>query len=283
MSLIDFDKNRIKNIHSINDENIIVIISNEREKPYSSLKRIIRGTDKFVKLTDKDTVVIASPLYDNIEITSTKVFNQISKIGSNLVILSKKYLSPHASSEDLMMMTNLMQPKYYFPIIGEYRHQVENANLARKLGINEENVILALNGDIITFIDGKITDTDEKIKVDDILIDGKTVGDIGDLVLKDREMLSENGIVVITVTIDKASKKILSNPQVLTRGFIYVKDNTDMIKEAEKISLNVINENIKNNYVDFNKIKLGIREKLGKYFYNETSSKPMIIVVIQEV
>ena len=121
------------------------------------------------------------------------------------------------------------------------------------------------------------------MKVDEILIDGKQPGDVGDLVLKDRELLGENGIVIVTTTLDKLTKKILAGPEILTRGFIYVKDNSDLIAEAEKISLEVVESYINPTYIDFNKIKLGIREKLGKYFYQETSSKPMIIVVVQEV
>jgi len=283
LNYISFDKNKIKNIHNVNDEGIIVIISNEQEKPYSNLKRILRNSDKFITLTDQDTVVIASPVYEGIEITSTDVFNKIAKIGSKLIIFGKKYLSPHASSEDLMMMISLMQPKYYFPVNGEYRHQVENANLARRLGMDEQNIILALNGTVLYFENGQRVGSNEKIKTDDILIDGKTVGDIGDLVLKDREILGENGIVIVTVTLNKVTKEVISNPQIFTRGFIYVKDSIDMIKEAEAMALDIIEENNKQNYIDFNKIKVNIRERLGKYFYKETDSKPMIIVSVQEV
>lgn len=284
LGYIEFDRNRIKPIKSVNDEGIIVIISNERELPYSNIKRIIKGYDKFIKLKEEDTVVFASPIYDSIEVTSSQVFDDIAKIGCNLIVLSKKqYRSPHASSEDIMLMLNMLQPKYYFPIIGEYREQVENALLARRLGMPEENVFLKLNGDVITFVNGKIVNNDEKIKTDEILIDGKQSGDIGDLVLKDRELLGENGIVIVTTTLDKPTKKVLAGPEILTRGFIYVKDNNDLIKEAEKISLDVVNEFINPNYIDFNKIKLGIREKLGKYLYQQTTSKPMIIVVVQEV
>ena len=283
MGLINFEKNRIKNIHHVTDEGIIVLISNEREKPYSSLKRILRNSDKFISLNEQDTVVIASPIYDGIEMTSTKIFNQIAKIGSNLIILSKKYLSPHASSEDLMMMINLMNPKYYFPVNGEYRHQVENANVAKKAGIDEKRIILSLNGDVTTFINGNMVNTTEKIKVDDILIDGKDSSDIGDLVLKDRELLSEDGIVVVTTTLRKSNKQLLSNPQIHTKGFIYVKDNADLIKESEDIALKIVKDNIKYNYVDFNKIKMGLREHLGKFFYQKTGCKPMIIVVLQEI
>lgn len=280
---VSFDKSRICGLNHVNDENILILISDEREKPFSNISRIVKGRDKFVKLNETDTIIFASPAYDGLEKTSTKLYDDISKLGINLVILSKKYLSHHASSEDLMMMINLMNPKYYFPVIGEYRHQVENANVASKLGIPKENILLKLNGDVVEFDDGKLVDSNNHVKVDDILIDGKTSGDVGELVLKDRELLCDNGIVVVSTTIDKENKQILAGPEILTRGFIYVKDNIDLIKEAEKISLEVIQENIKPNFVDFNKIKTGIREKLGKYLYQATECKPMILIVIQEV
>ncbi|MBQ9181140.1 MAG: ribonuclease J [Bacilli bacterium] len=284
MKYIDFDKKQISNIHHVNDEGVIVIISDEREKPFSNISRIVKGYDKFIKITNKDTVVFASPIYDGMEKSSTKLFDDISKIDSNLIILSsKKYLSCHASSEDLMLMINLMNPKYYFPVIGEYRHQVENATCAQNIGMDNDNILLKLNGEVAEFVGGKLVETGEKIKIDDILVDGKTVGDIGELVLKDRELLGDNGIVIVSVTLDKTNHKILSGPDVLTRGFIYVKDNIDLIKESENLSLEVIKENIKPNYVDFNKIKLGIRDKLGKYLYSQTECKPMILIVMQEV
>ena len=281
---ITFDKSKIGNIHNVNDKNVVVIISDEREKPFSNIKRIVRGTDKFIKITSDDTVVFASQVYDGMEKTATATYDSLAKIGCNLEILStKKYLSLHASSEDLMLMIDLMQPKYYFPVIGEYRFQVANAEVAKQIGMKEENILLKLNGEVVTFENGVLKDTNEKIKIDDILIDGKTVGDIGEAVLKDREALSDNGIVVVTATIDKTTKKILAGPEILTRGFIYVKDNIDIIKEAERLSLEVINENIKENYVDFNKIKSGIRDKVGKYLYQVTECKPMVLLVIQEV
>ena len=281
---VKFDKTRIGNIHQVNDPNIVVIISDEREKPFSNIKRIIKGYDKFITLTEKDTVIFASPVYDGMEKSYTKVLDDISKIGSNIITIpNKKYLSHHASSEDLMMMLELMNPKYYFPVIGEYRHQVANKEAALKVGMNEENIILKTNGEVATIINGELKQTEEKIKVDDILIDGKTVGDIGELVIKDRESLSENGIVIVTVTLDKQTKQILAGPEILTRGFIFVKDNIDLIKEAQNISLQVIENNIEPNYVDFNKIKMEIRDRVGKYLYEETECKPMILIVVQEV
>ncbi len=281
---INFDKSRIASLKEINDKNVVIIISDEREKPYSNIKRIIRGYDKFIKISEEDTVIFASPVYDGMEKSSTKILDDLASLGVNIVTIpTKKFLSLHASSEDLMLMLDLMKPKYYFPVIGEYRHQVANKEVAEQIGMSAENVILNLNGEVATFIDGKLVETGEKVKVDDILIDGKTPGDIGELVLKDRELLSDNGIVIVTATLDKMTKQILAGPEILTRGFIYVKENIDLIKEAQNISRNIIENNIKPHYVDFNKIKMEVRDKVGKYFYEETECKPMILIVIQEV
>lgn len=284
MGYMKFDKKRLLNIRHVNDEGILVLVSDEREKPFSNIKRIVKGYDKFVHLTKEDTICFASPVYEGMEKSATKIYDSIAKLGASLVILdTKKYLDHHASSEDLMMMVNLLQPKYYFPVIGEYRHQVENAKVALALDMKEENILLKLNGQVAEFVNGTLTQSEEKIKVDDILVDGKTAGDVGELVLKDRELLSDNGIVLVSATIDKKTKKILAGPEILTRGFIYVKENTDIIKESERISKEVMEETLKSNNFNFNKIKSGIRDKLGKYLYKETECKPMILIVVEEV
>ena len=284
MKYIDFDKKRICPINHVKDSKIVVIISDEREKPFSNLKRIVRGYDKFITVTSDDTVIFASPIDDGMERTATKLLDGLAKIGANVVQLSKKkYLSHHASSEDLMFMIDLMQPKYYMPVIGEYRHQVANRNVAKEVGMDDDHILLRLNGEIAYFENGELVDNGMKVPVDDILIDGLAAGDVGELVLKDRELLSDSGIVIITATIDKETKEILAGPEILTRGFIFVKDNINLIKDAEKIATEVIHENTKSNYVDFSKVKLGIRDKVGKYFYEQTECKPMILIVIGEV
>ena len=283
MGYIDFDLNRIGDIHEVNDPNVVVIISDEREKPFSNLKRIVKGYDKFIKLTPDDTVLFASRVYEGMEKSAAHMYDEIAKTDANMVIIPNNKLSHHASSEDALLMLDLINPKYYMPVIGEYRHLVKNAALASKADINEENVILKLNGQVVLFEDGILKETEEKIKTDSVLIDGKNVGDIGELVIKDRELLGADGVVVVIATIDKYTKKVLAGPEILTRGFIYVKDSTDMIKESIKISNEVINECTKNNYLDYTKVKNGIREKLGRYFYQETECKPMILVVTQEV
>lgn len=284
---LEFDKSRIGDLTNVNDKNVVILISDEKEKPFMNLERILRGFDKYVKLKDTDTIFLTEPPYEGIEKRTAIIMDEIAKKDVNAISLdAKKHLLHHSSREDLMLMINLMNPKYYFPVKGEYRHQVKNAEIAERLGIPKENIILKLNGDVATFVDGNLQmDSFEHVLVDEILIDGKSQGDIGELVLKDREMLGESGIVIVSCTLNKQTKEILAGPEILTRGFVYVKESADLIKETEEICLEVIKSNIEEDAkkVDYTKIKNDVREKLGKYFYKETECKPMIITVIQEV
>ncbi len=286
MGYIKFDKNKIGDLSNLNDKGVVVLISDEKEKPFMNLERILRGFDKYIKLKDTDTIFITEPPYEGIEKRMALIMDEIAKMNVNVVSLSaKKHLLHHASQEDLMLMINLMNPKYYFPVKGEYRHQVMNAELAEKIGIPKENIILKQNGDVATFIDGKLTDDISHVEVDEILIDGKSQGDIGELVLKDREMLGDSGIVIVSCTLDRATKHILAGPEILTRGFVYVKESGDLLKESEEICREVIEANIEVDAkkVDYTAIKTSVRDKLGKFLYKETESRPMIITVIQEV
>ena len=279
---IKFDKSKIGNIHHM-EKNSIILVCDDREKPYSNIKRIVKGYDKFITLKETDTIIFASPVYDGMEKTATSLFDEIAKLGINLITLSsKKFPSLHASQEDLMMMLSLINPKYYFPVLGEYRHQVANAEIAKIYGMKDENIILNLNGAVATFEKGKLVDNTEVVKVDDILIDGKTIGDVGELVIKDREMLGENGIVLAVAIIDKKTKEIYST-DIVTKGFVSVKDNMNLIEEAKKMTIDIIKENTKASYVDYSKVKNEIRDKIGKYFYSETECKPVILIMMQEI
>lgn len=278
------DKNCIGDLSNINDENVVILNSNERERPYSTINKIVNGYDKFVKLQPSDTIFLATPLYEGREKTLAKLLDDIAKLDANVVTLSKNYLSHHASSEDLMMMIDLMKPKYYFPIKGEYRFQFANAALAENVGIKPENIILKENGGVANFVNGKLIQNDfSKMPCGDILIDGDSSDDIGEVVLKDREMLSENGIVIISATLSKKTKKLLAGPEILTRGFVYVKDSSELIDVMKEKCTEVINENIHDNYVDYSKIKTSIRDVLSKYLSSQTGNKPMIISVLQEI
>lgn len=286
LGYLTFDRSRIGDLSNLNDKNVVVLISDGKEKPFANLDRIINGFDKYIKLKETDTIFITEPAYEGIEKRSAEIMDEIAMHNCDVVALStKKHLLHHASREDLMLMINLMNPKYYFPVKGEYRKQYANAEVAESLGIPKENIILKQNGDIASFTNGVLDHSPEKVPVDEILIDGKSQGDIGELVLKDREMLGENGIVIISCTLDRATKQILAGPEVLTRGFIFVRDNLDLISETKEICLDIINQNIAADAhrIDYSQIKNEVRETLGKYYYKETECKPMIITVIQEV
>lgn len=281
---IDVQKDTIGDLSDIETSRSILLVCDDREKPYATVDRIVNGNDKFIKLRDTDTIVFAEPKYDACEKLLVKIQDEIAMQGANSITIPKdRTILHHASTEDLMIMLNLVKPKYYMPVKGEYRLMVNNANLATSLGYAPENIILKQNGDIVEFIDGKLQDKFESIQVEDVLIDGKSSDDVGELVLKDREMLSDNGIMLISATLDKQTKEILVGPEVTTRGFIYVKDSSDMIAEIKKISSEIIERNTTPSYVDYNQIKNEIREELSKFFYHETETKPMIIAVIQEV
>ena len=284
MKYLQFDKDKIGGLNNLNDDNVVIIISSENEKPFTNLKRIVNGYDKYIKIKETDTVVFLEPIQDGMERVLANISDLIARIGADIITLSpKQYLLHHASSEDLMLMLDLVNPKFYIPVIGEYRHMVSNANIAKNMGMKEENILLKLNGEVVCFENGELKETDELIEVEDIMIDGNSVGDIGELVLKDREMLSDNGIVIISTTIDKKTKDILAGPEILTRGFIYVKENANIINEIQAIATRIINENNSGNYIEYNKIKNIMREEIGKFLYKETECKPMIITVILEV
>ena len=280
------DKSKIGTLSDLENKNTLVLISDNKEKPFANLDRIIKGFDKYITIKETDTIFITEPSYPGIERKLALLMDEIAMLGADAVSLSsKKHLLHHASGEDLMLMINLMNPKYYFPVKGEYRNQYANAEIAESLGIPKENIILKLNGDVFEMVNGENTNSMEHIETDEILIDGNDSGDIGNLVLKDREMLGENGIVIISCTLDKSTKKVLGGPEILTRGFIYVKESQDLLEETKRVSREVIESDIEENAkrIDYTKIKNDVREVLGKFFYTETESKPMIITVIQEV
>lgn len=283
---LTLNKDKIGTLADIEGKNTIVLISDEKEKPFANLERIIKGFDKYIQIKENDTIFITEPSYPGIEKRMAIIMDEIAMMGADAISLSsRRHLLHHASREDLMLMINLMNPKYYFPVKGEYRNQYTNGEIAEELGIPKENIILKLNGDVFEMVNGENTNSTEHINVDELLIDGKSQSDVGNLVLKDREMLSENGIVIISSTLDKETKEILGGPEILTRGFIYVKESQDLLEETKRISREVIENNINENArrVDYSKIKNDIRDVLGKFYYQETEAKPMIITVIQEV
>lgn len=281
---LTFSDDLLGDLSNINDSNSILLLCDDRENPYAAISKIINGYDKFITLKKGDAVCFAEPRYDSNEKLLVKLENDLAMAGCHIISLpSDKNILQHPSSEDLMLMIRLLNPKYYMPVKGEYRFMVGNANLASDLGIPNENILLKQNGDVIEIENGTLLDNFKTIKVGTSLIDGKSSDDVGELVVKDREMLSESGIVLISATISKKDKVILVGPEVTTRGFIYVKDSKEIISEIKRISEEVITRNIMDNYIEYNKIKTEIRTELSKYLYSETECKPMIIAVVQEI
>ena len=282
---LDIDENMLGNLTDLKLDNTVILLSNDRETPYSNINRIIAGHDKFITLLKTDTICFAEPSYDAYEKVLVKIMNELAIKGVKIEQIPKdKSVRHHASSQDLMMLVKLFNPKYYMPIKGEYRYQVQNGNLAEKVGVSKDNILLKENGDIVTFENGKYVDNFERVFVDDILIDGNMTDDIGELVLKDREMLSSNGLVCISATLSKKDKEIIIEPDVVTRGFIYERDNAEILEEIKKISSDVIKANIYGTkYADYVKIRNDIRTRVGEYLYKETSCKPVILTVIQEI
>ena len=280
---LKIDKKFIGDLSNINDENVVILTPNEMENPYYNVIKMINGYDKFIKLNENDTIFLATPVYEGIEKTYYRLLDDIAKKGCDIVTLSKKNLSYNASSEDLMMMIDLMQPKYYYPARGEYRYMYANANLAEANGIPKENILLKLNGDVSIFEKGNLVECFDKVQSGSISIDGKSNDDVGELVIKDREMLSNNGIMIVTSDLDKKTKQILSGPEILTRGFVYVKDSTELINQLKELCTKIILDNTKNNYIEYGRVKNLIRDELSKFLIIQTGNKPMIITVIQEI
>lgn len=281
---LEYDSDLIGDLTNINDNNSVLLICDDKANAYAAINKIVNGYDKFISLKQGDAVVFAEPRYDSNEKVIVKLENDLAMAGCKIVsIPSNKNILHHASKEDLMLMIKLMNPKYYIPVKGEYRYMVNNANLASALGIPDENILLKQNGDVIEFVDGVYTNKINRVKVKDALIDGKSSDDIGELVIKDREMLSDNGIVLISATLSKKDKVLLVGPELTTKGFIYVKDSKEIIQGMKAISEEVITRNIVNGFVDYNKIKTEIRSDLSNYLYEQTECKPMIIAVVQEV
>ena len=276
--------NLIGKLDDINNKDTIILICDDKKNQYHNIKKIVNGYDKFVTLRKDDAILFAEPTYDYTEKILVDLQNELALMEVDTYTIPKdKQILQHASSEDIMMMIDLLKPKYFMPVEAEYRYMVGAASIASDLGIQSDNIILKENGDVVTFEDGVLSKKIENVKINEMLIDGTMGEDVGEVVIKDREVLSESGIVLVSASLSKKTKEIIVGPEVTTRGFIYVKDSSEIIEEIKKISTHIIEKNTTKDFVDYNAIKLNIRETLSKYFYNETESKPMIIAVVQEI
>ena len=191
-------------------------------------------------------------------------------------------MSGHGSQEELKLMLNLMKPKYFVPVHGEFRMQKAHAYLAEDVGITRENIFIVEKGDVIAFGDDE-ANLVGKVQAGNVLIDGLGVGDVGNIVLRDRKMLSQDGILVVVVTLGKDEKKIISGPEIISRGFVYVRESEALIERSTEIVRMIVEQSIKEYSIEWSMLKQNIRELLGQFLYEETKRKPMILPIIMEV
>ena len=265
------------------DDDVVVLISGSGKNLFRTMQNIAMHEDKQVSFRVSDTIIIASPIVSGTELEATNMENEIYKEGGKIFTLkSKEVLSMHPSSEDLKMMLYLFKPKYYLPIKGEYRHLVTNANLALNMGYLGDRIVILDNGQIATFENKNLKSTGDFIELEDTMIDGKENWDVTGVVLKDRELLSTDGVMVIGISVDSKTKKIVGGPDVQTRGLIYLKDADYIIKEVGEISEQEINNAVMNHTYENLEVRALIKERVTKYLLKETGKRPMILPVIIE-
>lgn len=265
-------------------EDIVVLISGHGKNLFRTMSNIANHEDAKVSFQMSDTIIIASPIVSGTELDASNMENDIYKEGGKLFTLdSKTVLSMHPSSEDLKMMLYLFRPKYYIPMEGEYRHLYTNANLAMKMGFSADRILILDNGQIAVFNNKILQSVGERLELEDTLIDGKENWDVTGVVLKDREVLSTDGVMIVGVGVNYKNKEIINGPDVQTRGLIYLKDADYIIKEVGNIMEKCILSAVKEHRYENLTVRGEAREKITKYLMKETGKRPMVLPVILEI
>ncbi|WP_041139254.1 ribonuclease J [Beduini massiliensis] len=265
------------------DDQLVVLLTGRPTRIYHDISDIIDGGDEMLKINEKDTFIVVSPVVPGTEKIATKAQNELYKTDAKIYIFKNKDLSSmHASIEDLKVMLQIFHPKYYIPIRGEYQHFIANAAVAKESGLPEENVIIMDNGEEITFKDGQLQHAREYYEIEDVMIDGIGVGDVGMKVIDDRIQLSNDGVVIIGMTIND-KREIVANTDVQTRGFVYLKDSEHIVKGILKIAEDTMTENQANSDVDVADIRQMIKDKAYKYIMKQTGKKPVILPIVIEI
>lgn len=265
-------------------DDVVVLISDSGKNLFRKIQNIAMHEDKNINFRSDDTIIIASPVVSGTELEAANMENEVYKEGGKLFSLkSKTVYSMHPSSEDLKMMLYLFKPKYYIPVKGEYRHLVVNANLATKMGYRPDKIVILDNGQIAAFENKVLKSVADHIELEDTMIDGKENWDVTGVVLKDRELLSTDGVMIVGVSIDAKTKKIIGGPDVQTRGLIYLKDADYIVKEVGNICENTIEAEVKDHVYENLATRTNIRDKVTKYLMKETGKRPMVLPVIIEI
>lgn len=272
----------IKKISNIPDSMLTIITTGSQGESMSALTRMANDMHKAVKLKRNDVVVFSSSPIPGNEKTVTNVVNKLyeKRVDVYLSDSVDLHVSGHACQEELKLIHTLVAPRFFMPAHGEYRHLIEHARLSLKLGTPKNNIFVMGNGDAL-YVDDKNTHVIEKYtECEDVMVDGYGIGDIGNVVLKDRKQLSESGLLTIAIAIDPTSGYLVAPPEIVTRGFIYVKDNQDLIDEATSVVYNTIEDCVNSGSIDVNSIKTALRNDMKAYIYKRTKRTPMILPVI---
>ncbi|MGD9886896.1 MAG: ribonuclease J [Bacilli bacterium] len=267
-----------------NEDDLAIIITGVRHEPYYTLQRMALGNDRLVHLNEQDHIVIVSQPTTGTELLAQKALSVLHRLNSKITVISKDQLpSSHADNEDLKMIYEMLQPKYIIPVCGEYRHQFMQKNVAMEAGYPEEKILILDNGEMISFRDGVFGNKKNQISVGDVLIDGSIVGDINEIVLKDRELLGNEGIVLVVTTLDSRTKQIISGPKVVLKGFFVGETANDVNVALTEISENIINKYFSRRQIDWNELKGLLRDAINKEIYSLTKKNPIIMPVLIDI
>lgn len=289
LGYIDAPEGTIIDIDEINrytPEQLVIVTTGSQGEPMSALTRMANSDHRKVAIEPGDTIVIsASPIPGNEKLVSRTIDN-LMKLGANVIYGKNEgvHVSGHASQEELKLMHNLVRPKYFIPVHGEYRHLVTHARLAQSLGMPKENIFIGENGQIIEFT-AEGAGFGGKVTAGRVLIDGLGVGDVGNIVLRDRRQLSQDGIIIVVITMNGETGEILAGPDIVSRGFVYVRESEELMEEATIRVESALDRCLYGNgrNVEWSAIKSGVRDALSRYLYEKTRRRPMILPIIMEV
>lgn len=266
-----------------NDErDLTIIVTGVRHEPFYMIQRMATNQDRLLALTKYDEVIFLTPTIPGTERIASRTLGTVLTTGAKVTQVQKDSLkSSHASGEDLKMLYAMLKPKYVIPVIGEYRHQYQQRNFCIDAGIKKENVIILENGQVAEFIDGVFDNSINRVQTGDLLRDGSIIGDINSVVLRDREMLAEEGIIFVNIAVDTSLRVVLGGPEIESRGFM--KDDSEYLEEMKKIVLENTYIYLNKRNLDLSKASEYLRDNLNKYIYKETRKRPLIIPSIIDV
>lgn len=271
-----------KEMKKYRPEELVILETGRMGEPIRSLQKMAKGTHRTLRIQEGDLVYITTTPTIAMETVVAKTEDIIYRAGGIVKNISDNMVvSGHANANDLQLMLNLMQPKYLIPVQGEYRQLIAHARLAEQLGYQPNQVIIAGKGDVLSYQKGALV-LNGAVPAENVMIDGKGVGDIGNIVLRDRKVLSEDGIFVAVVTISRREKKIISSPQITSRGFVYVKASRDLIRESADLVQSIVETHLAEDGFDWGNLKQDIRDQLSRFLFEQTRRRPVILPVIME-